>query len=157
IATGESAVALRPEYGTTLVTAPPLPRQYLPRPEALALLRDSIIAEDSGSSIALTALKGMGGIGKTVLAAALCRDEVVHQAFPDGVVWTTVGKEPTYGLTERMQEVRRALGDLPHANESELYCIDRYRTILRQKAILIVVDDVWRSQDIAPFLADSPR
>jgi deoxyadenosine/deoxycytidine kinase len=34
----------------------------------------------------LTALEGMGGIGKTVLAQALFKDEVVRQAFPDGLV-----------------------------------------------------------------------
>jgi hypothetical protein len=32
-------------------------------------------------------LHGMGGIGKTVLAQALCHDEVVQQAFPDGIIW----------------------------------------------------------------------
>jgi hypothetical protein len=35
----------------------------------------------------------MGGIGKTVLAKALTEDEVVQRAFPDGIVWITVGKE----------------------------------------------------------------
>jgi WD40 repeat protein len=157
LATGENAVTLRPEFVTTLVTAPPLPRIYLPRLEALARLRDAVITDEPGSGIALTALNGMGGIGKTVLAQALCQEEAVQQAFPDGIVWTTIGKEPAYSLIERMQEVRRALGDAPPAIESELHCINRYRTILREKAALVVVDDVWRSQDIAPFLAESPR
>ena len=41
----------------------------------------------------------------------LCHDEAMPQAFPDGVIWTTIGKEPTFDLIIRMQEVRRALGD----------------------------------------------
>ena len=40
-----------------------------------------------------TAMQGMGGIGKTVLAEAICRDEVVQQAFPDGIFWFAIGKE----------------------------------------------------------------
>jgi NB-ARC domain/TIR domain/WD domain, G-beta repeat len=157
ITTGKNAVVLRKEFRVTVVTAPPLPRIYLPRLEALASLRDAVVTDDPGPGIALTALRGMGGIGKTVLAQALCLDEAVQHAFPDGIVWTTAGIESTYDLTTRIQEVRRALGDEPPANESELHCISRYRTILSEKAALIIVDDVWRSEDIAPFLAESPR
>ena len=154
---GRNAVALRDKFRTTHVTAPPLPRNYVERADALARLRNAVISDGSGPSIALTALEGMGGIGKTILAQALCHDEVVQQAFPDGVIWTTTGKEPTYDLTTRMQEVRRALGDEPADKESELHCINRYRTVMRDKAALIVVDDVWRSAAVEPFRAESLR
>jgi hypothetical protein len=50
-------------------------------------------------------LQECGGIGKTVLAQALFRDEVVRQAFPDGLVWITVGREPTHDLTARLREI----------------------------------------------------
>jgi hypothetical protein len=45
--------------------------------------RNVVITERNGQSIAVTALEGMGGIGKSVLTAALCHDEVVQQVFPD--------------------------------------------------------------------------
>jgi WD40 repeat protein len=154
---GRNAVALRPEFRTTYVTAPPLPRNYVERPDALARLRNAVVTDSPGPSIALTALEGMGGIGKTILAQALSHDEVVQQAFPDGVIWSTTGKEPTYDLATRLQEVRRALGDEPGDRESELQCINRYRTAMRDKAALIVVDDVWRSGDVEPFRAESLR
>jgi hypothetical protein len=160
IRTGNSDIPLRDEVRRTrthLVTAPPLPRNYLPRSEDLARLRDAIITDEPGPSVALTALRGMGGIGKTILARALCDEEVVQQAFPDGIAWTTVGKEPAYSIITRMQEVRRALGDEPATNESEPHCVNCYRTVLREKAALIIVDDVWCREDIDPFLADSPR
>jgi hypothetical protein len=103
----------------------------------------------------------MGGIGKTILAQALSHDPVVQQAFPDGIAWTTVGKDISGNLTARMQEVRRALGDQPapaeSEAESELQCINRYRTLLQGKAALVIVDDIWRTADIEPFLAESPR
>ena len=37
------------------------------------------------------ALHGMGGIGKSVVARALCDDPAVQAAFPDGILWATLG------------------------------------------------------------------
>ena len=155
---GRGAVGLIESFRHTYVTAPPLPRNYVERPGALLSLRAALITDGGGASIALTALKGMGGIGKTVLAQAVCHDEVIQQAFPDGIVWVTAGREPTYDLVTRMREARRALHDEARVpGETELECINRYRNLLREKAALIVVDDVWTSHDIEPFRAESPR
>jgi hypothetical protein len=124
---GRNAIPLRPEFRATYVTAPPLPHNYVERPEALANLRNALITDGSGSSIALTALKGMGGIGKTILAQALCHDEVMQQAFPHGIVWITVGKEPARSLVDRMREAGKALKDDLAAYDTELGCINRLR------------------------------
>ena len=157
IASGHAGVVLKERFRTTYVTAPPLPGNYLARPEALEGLRNAVMKDGPGPSIALTALRGMGGIGKTVLAQALSQDEVIQEAFPDGVAWTTAGKEVSISLTVRMQEVRRALGDTPARDETELECIHRYRTLLQDKAALVIVDDVWRTADVEPYLATSRR
>ena len=154
---GRDAVVLAQRYRSTYVTAPPLPRNYVERPELLTRLREALLAEEPGASIAITALRGMGGIGKTILAQALAHDDVVQQAFPDGIGWTTIGQESAHSLTTRMREVRRALGDEPGDRETDPECVNRYRTALKDKAALIIVDDVWRVEDIEPFLADSPR
>jgi hypothetical protein len=62
-------VILKPEFReTSYVTVPPLPVNFVERPEALVALRDAVITHDGGRHVALTALQGMGGIGKTVLA-----------------------------------------------------------------------------------------
>src|ERR1039458_4834768 len=157
IASGHAGVVLRELFRPPSVTAPPLPGNYLARPEALEGLRNAVMKDGPGPSIALTALRGMGGIGKTVLAQALSQDEVIQEAFPDGVAWTTAGKEVSISLTVRMQEVRRALGDTPARDETELECIHRYRTLLQDKAALVIVDDVWRRADVEPYLATSRR
>ena len=153
-----AGVKLKEEYRQTYVTAPPLPVNFVERPEALEALRDALFAEGgAGRHIALTALEGMGGIGKTVLAQALCHDEVVQQAFPDGIIWVTVGKESTYDLVTRMREVGKALKDDLSRYDTALGCTNQYRTTVRAKAALIVVDDVWRARDVEPFRAESPR
>ncbi len=154
-----NGIVLKPEFReTSYVTVPPLPVNFVERPEALAALRDALITDDGGRHIALTALQGMGGIGKTVLAQALCHDEVVQQAFPDGIVWITIGKESAFDSLTRMREVGKALGDDLSRYENELAAKNQYRSTIRKKAALIVVDDVWRSSDLEPLRAeDSPR
>ncbi|MCC6589123.1 MAG: TIR domain-containing protein [Bryobacterales bacterium] len=150
-------VRLRKEFGETYVTAPPFPPNYLARPEVLERLRNALVTDSGGPSIAVTALEGMGGIGKTVLAQALCHDEVVQQAFPDGIIWITAGKEGATDAVSRFREVGKGLNDDLTGYDTELGCINRYRSVLRRKAALIVVDDVWNARDIEPFRAESER
>lgn len=77
-------ISLKPEFrATNYDTVPPLPVNFVERPSEIAALRDALIGDDGGRHIALRALQGMGGIGKTVLAKALCHDEVVQAAFPE--------------------------------------------------------------------------
>ncbi len=157
---GNVSATLPERYRATPVrylTAPPRVANYLERPEAVRALRDTLFAEDQRQPIALIAMAGMGGIGKTVLAKALTEDEVVQRAFPDGIVWITAGKERKRDIIEEMREVAKALGDDLSGYDTPLACENRYRTMMAQKAALIVVDDVWSKSDIEPLLAESPR
>jgi WD40 repeat protein len=80
----------------------------------------------------------------------------VQQAFPDGIIWITVGKEPTFDVVTRMREVGTLNDDLTRY-DNELGCTNQYRTTIRSKAALIVIDDVWCARDVGPFRAESPR
>ena len=51
----------------------------------------------------------------------------------------------------------RALGDDLSGYDNPLACENRYRTILREKAALVVVDDVWNVAHLQPLLVDAPR
>ena len=147
----------RKRFRQTFVSAPPLPVNFVKRPKEFAALRDALITDGEGCHIALTALHGMGGIGKTVLAKAICHDEVTQQAFPDGVIWITVGQESAFDVVTRLREVGKTLNDNLYYYDNELGAKNRYRSTIRDKAALIVLDDVWKAGDLEPFLADSPR
>ena len=153
-----NGIELKPEFRKTKYnTVPPLPVNFVARPESLAALRDALITDGLSSQIAVTSLKGMGGIGKTVLAQALCHDDVVQQAFPDGIIWVAVGKEASMDLA-RLREVGKAIGDDLSCYDSDLAARNQYRNTIRDKAALIVVDDVWKASDLEPLRAeDSPR
>jgi hypothetical protein len=77
---GRTALAREP----SAMTAPALPSNYLPRPDVLLPLRTACLDERTDKPISLTGLKGMGGVGKTVLARALCHDPAIQSRFPDG-------------------------------------------------------------------------
>jgi WD40 repeat protein len=151
---------LKPAYRQTRVAYVTMPVQvanHIPRPEAVRSLRETLIAEDGNRAVALTAIEGMGGIGKTVLAQDLCRDEVVQAAFPDGIVWVTVGRERQHPYIDQMREIAKAVGDDSTRFENDLAAGNQYRTTLKNKAALIVLDDVWNKADLDPFLAESQR
>jgi NB-ARC domain len=90
---------------------PDLPPHYLSREADLVGLKQKLLSGDA--SVAITGRgqavggQGMGGIGKSVLAAALAHDSEVRQAFPDGIYWLTIGQKPN--LLELQNNLLRQL------------------------------------------------
>jgi WD40 repeat protein len=151
-----SGATLNNQFRQTYITVPPLPSNYIERTEELHALRAAVLRDGSPRRVALTALKGMAGIGKTVLAQALCLDEVTQAAFPDGIMWIPVGKDPR-DIVPLLREAAKAIGDSLEGYDTLQAASNRLRNRLRDKAALIVLDDVWNPRDAAPFLLDSPR
>lgn len=158
IADEKVSASLLPKYRKRYSTYQPLPQHFVSRPELLADLRRQIIKEGEGRCVAITAIRGMGGVGKTVLAQAICHDEAVQDAFPDGVLWTTIGEKPSHDqLRDQIRELAKALGENLDGYDSLYGCENQLRTALRNKSVLIVLDDVWDPRDVRRFFADAPR
>jgi WD40 repeat protein len=124
---------------------PELPEKYLPRPEDLAAVKDLILGEPGHSTAILgksrsIGLHGMGGIGKSVLAAGVAHDYEVRRAFPDGIVWLTLGQDAY--LTARQEDLARALGE-KEAFKDKWQGRTRLRELLADRICLIILDDVW--------------
>jgi hypothetical protein len=68
-------------HPTPLQQRPALPDNFVDRPEILTALRNALFENAPNRNIALTALQGMGGIGKTELAQALSHNEVVQRSL----------------------------------------------------------------------------
>src|SRR5258708_11009318 len=100
----------------------------------------------------------MGGVGKSVLAQAICHNEAVQDAFPDGVIWVSVGQSPSNDhLREQIREVAKALGDNLVGYDTFQGCVNQLRNTLSDKSVLIVLDDVWDPRHVRHFSADAPR
>ncbi len=134
------------------MTVPDLPPHYLPRPEHLEPLKRAVLRGER-RKLGVTAkvkvgVQGMGGVGKTVLAAAVASDPEVQQAFPGGVLWVTVGQHPE--VVELQQDLAAVVGVA-----KEFHSKARGKSLLREalsdEAALLVLDDVW-DVDHASFL-----
>lgn len=149
---------LHKQYKNHYRTYPPLPQHFLPRPELLEALRHEIINEGDGARASLIAIRGMGGVGKTVLAQAACHDEAVRDAFPDGVLWANVGRSPkNEHLCEQIRELAKALDDTLESYDTLQGCQNQLRTTLSDRSALIVLDDVWDPNHVQLFNVDAPR
>lgn len=132
----------------------PLPPNYIPRTDLLAELRLALLGYDSVALTSAiqgaTALHGMGGIGKSVMARALCDDPAVQAAFPDGILWTTLGQEPT--LTVKLREWVTVLGGTigEHAPTEDTLKAKLAR-LLDDRACLLIIDDVWQKRHAEAF------
>jgi WD40 repeat protein len=146
----EESIDLRSQAGTRktnidpFATVPPLPPCFIPRPELTDPLIRSLLS--GATNVALTAVEGMGGIGKTIVAIELCHDSEVRQAFHDGIIWFSVGKEPDLSFEEMMKTMANNLNQ-----EFRSYSQAAYRTLLREKVLLVVLDDVWTLDTVEPF------
>jgi len=137
-----------------MINVPGLPPHFLPRPEDLGKIKDLLLAESDETVVVTGAsrnvgLQGMGGIGKTVMAAAVARNDEVRQAFPDGVIWITLGQEPK--LTQRQSDLAESLGYGTAVFNDVQQGQIRLSELLADKSCLIILDDVWDSEHIEAF------
>ncbi len=133
---------------------PPLPALIIGREQALQDLRArlGIGAEipSTPSFQILTAIRGWPGVGKTTLAAAIAHDLDIAATFPDGVLWTSLGLTPS--LFNALAAWGRALGtdEILRARTLE-EASAQLAALLRDKRMLLIVDDVWQAEHAIPF------
>jgi hypothetical protein len=143
---------------STIGSAPHLPPLIIGREEALQNLRIRLGAtrtiSESPSVQILTAVRGWPGIGKTTLAAALAHDPQILEAFPDGVLWVSLGPEPD--LMSHLVTWGNALGtDSLSLAQSVEEASARLAAILRNQRMFLIIDDVWQVEHAHPFIVGS--
>jgi WD40 repeat protein len=137
---------------------PGLPTGYLRRDELTGLI-EAVLADDAGA-VGMTepapavGLRGSGGVGKSVLAAALARDPDVRRRFPDGVHWVDVGEQADV-LAVQLGLLARLDQGPPPASPAGVPA--RLRELLADRGVLLVVDDVWTDAAAHGFLLTGPR
>ncbi len=131
--------------------APEPPADYVPRPIEYEDLKKELL-DTKGDSVAITAaLRGAGGYGKTTLARALAHDPDIQDAYFDGILWVELGERPDNLLAIIADLIERMTGARP-GFETINAAASALGEALGGRRILLVVDDVWREQDLRPFL-----
>ena len=136
---------------TPFASLPTRPTPFIPRAEITKPIIDQLIVRSDKRLI--TAVVGvMSGVGKSVVALSACYDDRVQSAFPDGIVWLTIGRQPTRTLEQLFLEVAAHL-NVRLTNPSTT----AYRDLFAGLAVLVVLDDVWTVDQVQPFRLEAGR
>ncbi|RCJ41332.1 hypothetical protein A6770_09475 [Nostoc minutum NIES-26] len=103
----------------------------------------------------MTAIHGLGSVGKSTLAAALAHDAEIQTCFCDGIIWATLGQQPD--VLSLLSGWVQALGDYNFKPTSIEATSSHLRTLLYDKAVLLVVDDAWNTKDAQAFNVGGAR
>jgi NB-ARC domain/Effector-associated domain 8/APAF-1 helical domain len=135
-----------------LFIVPKLPHDFVMRPTEFEQLKRIVLTNSHPQGAAITiAVHGTGGFGKSVLVAALCCDLQVKAAFADGVLWTTLGEQPT-DLVKRVNDWIYVLSNESPNFATEEAASARLSQLLNDRRVLLVIDDVWNGTHLHPFL-----
>jgi len=142
-----------------LYNVPQLPPHYLVRKDILVELKKRLLTGET-KKIGIFAttpklgIQGMGGIGKTIAAAAIALDREIRHNFSDGLIWVDVGKKPDI-ITLQAQ-----ICDLFEKHIPTFYTKQQGKShlskLLADKACLLILDDVWKVKDASGFEALCP-
>ena len=128
--------------------APPVSPGFIGRIRDIAAIKELLgvtptevaVSTGTAAQTRVVAIVGLGGIGKTALARAVCHDDDVIDSFEDGIVWMTLGSAPD--LLNGAKTILSAFGEdvsgITQVEEAER----RIATHLGAKRCLVVVDDV---------------
>ncbi|WP_256788479.1 DUF4062 domain-containing protein [Frankia sp. AvcI1] len=130
----------------------------VPRPALTAAVLAEVLASAAGGARLVAVrepvvLHGTGGMGKTTLTRAVCRQAEIAETFGGGLLWVTIGEtldgarlaERINDLSEALSGVRPTLADPEQAGF-------HLGTLLGDESRLLVVDDVWNPTQLQPFL-----
>ncbi len=137
-----------------LFNVPSFPLHYLERKEYTDEIK-RLLLTGVGRNVGITGvshtvgLQGMGGIGKSILAAVIAHDDEIRAAFPDGIVWVQLGQSPN--IVEAQSHVLESFDEYEGAPISPGDGLRLLKNKFRDKKILLILDDVWKREDIKYF------
>jgi tetratricopeptide (TPR) repeat protein len=136
-----------PPRAVSLHQLPPPPADFTGREDELAELTTAI--EEGGATI--SGLRGMGGVGKTVLALKLA--EQLAPRYPDAQFYLDLkGTDPQpLSSADAMAHVVRAYHPTAPLPESEAELGGRYRSVLHGQRALLLMDNAANAAQVAPL------
>ncbi|MFF5762263.1 BTAD domain-containing putative transcriptional regulator [Streptomyces tanashiensis] len=161
---GDPTLLGGPAEGPAEAAAPvrPVPEQlpadladFTGRGPAVDALADRL-AGTGGRAVVVSALDGMGGVGKTTLAVHAARRAAGR--FPDGQLFADLRgadptpREPAAVLAEFLRALGTAAEDVPPGTAERSAC---YRSVLTGRRVLVVLDNAAGPEQVEPLLPGS--
>jgi hypothetical protein len=144
-----------PPLATVVGGAPDIPPHFQPRPTEITQIADEVL-RDLKNPITTVGpqqviiVHGMGGVGKSVLVAAFARSTTARRVFTGGIIWIVGGPETRpLTLAERLSQLLTGNGQ-SYSSISEATA--RLSEILKGRRALIVLDNIWKVEQLEPIL-----
>ncbi len=131
--------------------APDPPRGFVERAQETSRLKARLLEARGG----VVAIRGAGGFGKTSLANRLCGDPDIRKAYGDGILYVELGEKPD-NLVARIADLVEVLTGERSGLQTVGALSAALAAALGESRRLLVIDDVWREQDLRPFLQGGP-
>ncbi|MEU2675152.1 NB-ARC domain-containing protein, partial [Streptomyces sp. NPDC007164] len=108
----------------------------------------------------VTSLTGAGGFGKTRLARMVCADRRVRRRFRGRIYLVTVGRDvrgPAEIAAKVNDLIRVITGNAETFTDPDLAGAHLGQLLEQRPRTLLVIDDIWEPEQLAPFLLGAPQ
>lgn len=144
-----------PPLGALLGGVPDVPPHFQPRPDASSRLAEQLLIDEKKPVTLtgpqrVTVMYGMGGTGKSVLAATFARSTSTRRSFSSGIYWLNADEKATpLAITAQLGQL---LGDPEHAHTNPGASASQLTRSLAARDALIVLDNAWHVEQIEPLI-----
>ena len=122
--------------------------------ELLKDISSAVLNSDITPTIGTTVtIRGIGGIGKSTIAKALCHDPLIKKLFVNGFLWISL-TPPLPSLITILSEIYQRLTD-KSATPNVSLLINKIKSLLSNPLftkLLVILDDVWEAKDAMVFV-----
>jgi hypothetical protein len=141
------------------VGIPEVPAHFVPRTREMTKLRALLeVGDGRASTTVVSAVHGLGGVGKTTLVAKVAGDLAKEGVFADGVYCLTLGEKlADADILIKLGLLVAYFGDRQHQPRQIDETSSHLKGMLGDKEALIILDDAWEVGHVRPFLVGGPR
>ena len=128
---------------------PAPPKSFFGRVEDIQKVKRALKIDDE--EVAIIAVYGLPGVGKTVFSAKLAHDIEVKGQYAGRILWVPFGQHAE--IEERLNHIFQSLG----GQRRQKSLVEEINIILQENPMFIILDDIWDAEHVAVIIRAIPN